>query len=288
MKQVVEYAPAKLNLTLTVGAQRPDGFHDMDMVMLSVSLTDRLTLGLQEEAGVVFSMENASRDIPKNEDNLAVRAGKLLLEHLGKTDVGLSIHLEKRIPSCAGTAGGSSDAAAVLRGGNRLLDAGLSLKELAVMGASLGSDVPYCVLGGVQRAQGRGEKLSPLPHLPPCCFVLCKPDFSVSTPALFRAVDASPDLCHTDPERMPQALARGSLSGIARALHNDFEQVLPPAERDIVQTIKKEFLRLGALGSGMTGTGSVVFGLFAEEALAQSATEQLRKIYTQVFCCRCV
>ena len=180
-------APTKINLTLDILGARPDGYHEMEMVMQSVSLCDTIRLDLGFAGGIRAS--SGLQFLPNDKDNLAVAAALAFRKATGQTWRDLLITIEKRIPVCAGTAGGSSDAAAVLRGLNELTDAGLSPQALAKIGEEVGSAVPDCVLGTTALAGGRGEALTPLPPLPPCWIVLCKPRFSISTPALFRAWD---------------------------------------------------------------------------------------------------
>lgn len=279
-----EEAFAKINLTLDVRSLRPDGYHEMDMVMQSVSLSDSLTLTLKEERGLTLQLD--CPDLPLDDSNLALRAARCFLTATGRAEQGLLLELTKRIPVCAGTAGGSSDAAAALRGLNRMFGAPCSKQELQVLGEQIGSDVPYCVLGGTARAQGRGEVLTVLPSLPACYIVLCKPDFGISTPELFRRIDAFPHREHPDTEGMLAALVAQDLTRVAKKLGNVFEAVLPDAEREIVQSIRETLLRSGALGACMSGTGPTVFGLFADETLAQNAVLALKQTYTEVFLTR--
>ena len=180
-------AYAKLNLALDVLGRRADGYHEMRMVMQSVTLSDRIRL--ETGTGRPLRMTTDLGFLPSNEKNLAAVAALRLCEAAGVSSEGLAIDLWKTIPVCAGLAGGSADAAAVLRGLNRLMRLGLSSAELAEIGARVGSDVPYCVRGGTALAEGRGERLTPLPPLPRCHVVLCKPAFSVSTPDLFERID---------------------------------------------------------------------------------------------------
>lgn len=279
-----EEAFAKINLTLDVLALRPDGYHEMDMVMQSVSLSDSLTLTRKDETGLTLQIDRP--DLPVDDSNLVLRAARCFLEATGRAEQGLLVELTKRIPVCAGTAGGSSDAAAVLRALNRMFGEPCSKQELQVLGEQIGSDVPYCILGGTARAQGRGEVLTALPSLPPCAIVLCKPDFGISTPDLFHRIDEFPEREHPDTEGMLAALAAQDLTQVAKKLENVFEAVLPDADREAVQFIRETLLDCGALGACMSGTGPTVFGLFEEETRAQNAVFVLKQTYPEVFLTR--
>ena len=179
-------APAKLNLTLDVLGKRPDGYHDLRMVMQTITLADRVVLEPTGRGEV--RVQSDLSFLPGGEKNLAGAAALRFYEALGRDCGGLDIALTKRVPVCAGMAGGSSDAAAVLRALNELEGSPFTREELCCIGEQVGSDVPYCVMGGTALAEGRGEVLTPLPALPACLFVLCKPRFSISTPALFRSL----------------------------------------------------------------------------------------------------
>lgn len=284
MATFYESAPAKLNLTLDVLGKRADGYHEMKMIMTSVSLRDRLTLELEEGEGL--SLKTNLGFLPLDERNLAAAAALALARETGVQLGKLTIALEKQVPVCAGMAGGSSDAAAVLRCLNRALDLGLTGGELARIGAAVGSDVPYCVLGGTALAAGRGEELSPLPPLPGCWVVLAKPDFPVSTPELFARLDTQRVRCHPDTAGMIAALEGGDLPGIARRLFNVFEEVLPPRKRDRVEELKGLLLQQGALGASMSGTGPTVFGLFDDEERAKLAHQAAKTMCRDAFLCR--
>ena len=193
----MEPAWAKLNLSLDVLGARPDGFHDLRMVMQSVDLHDDVTVTL-DDAGTCRAETNRSY-LPCGADNVAVRAAQVFLARAGLT-CGVHIRLHKRIPVCAGLGGGSSDAAAVLRALERLTGAGFTRTQLEEMGAEIGSDVPYCVAGGTVLAEGRGERLTPVTPMPRLPVVICKPDFPISTPELFHRVDARTSRCRPDTE----------------------------------------------------------------------------------------
>lgn len=278
-----ERAYAKVNLTLDVLGKRKDGYHDLSMVMETVDLCDTLRFTHSGEGVCVTT--NLSY-LPTGQGNLAAAAARAFARVTGVALGGLAIHIEKRIPVCAGTAGGSSDAAAVLRYLNRQTGAALSDEVLQSIAQSVGSDVPYCVTGGTALAQGRGEVLTPLPPLPECFFVLCKPPFSISTPALFAELDRHKLSRHPDTKGVLAALEAGNLAGVGRRLYNVFEDVLPPRQGRAVQELKNRLITAGALGAVMTGTGSTVYGLFADQAAAQRAWEELREGYEETFLCR--
>ena len=281
MPELTISAPAKLNLTLDVLSRRPDGYHELAMVMQTVDLCD--TVHLRQEGEGPFSVASDLDYLPNDQRNIAAVAARALAEAVGRGLEGLSIRLEKRIPVGAGTAGGSSDGAAVLLGLNRLWNAGLTLGQLMDIGARVGSDVPYCVLKGTARARGRGELLTPLPALPGCAIVMCKPPFSVSTPELFGRIDCRKLRCHPDTEGMLKALAEGDLPGVARRLYNVFEDVVPAHRRGPLADIRETLLRHGALGACMSGTGPTVFGLFDREERAGAAWEELSARYSESY-----
>lgn len=281
MPSVVVRAPAKLNLTLDVLGKREDGYHEMKMVMQSVSLADTLTLTREEGEGIFLSANLGF--LPLDGRNLAFKAAQELQRSTGVKLGRLSIEMKKQIPVCAGTAGGSSDAAAVLRGLNELLGLGLSIDELAEIGKKVGSDVPYCVLGGTALAEGRGERITPLLALPACHVVMVKPDFPVSTPQLFAKLGERKVRCHPDTAGMLTAIERGDLNAVARRLYNVFEEVLPPKRRERVEELKRALLDGGALGSCMTGTGPTVFGIFDRQDLAEQTHRNLKRHIRETF-----
>ena len=274
-------ARAKLNLTLDVLGKRPDGYHDLKMVMQSVALADTLTV--ETGTGEGLEVRTDLSFLPNNEKNLAAAAALAFQTVTGRDLGGVAIAIEKRIPVCAGMGGGSSDAAAVLRSLERMLGTGQDLAALARIGERVGSDVPYCVLGGTALAEGRGEVLTPLSALPHCHVVICKPAFSISTPELFRAVDGVRLRCRPDTDGVLAALEAGDLGGVARRMYNVFEDVLPPRQRTEVAAIRSALVQHGALGANMSGTGPTVFGLFDDADRARSAWEELRQTYRDVF-----
>lgn len=275
MIEIREKAYAKLNISLDVMAKRPDGFHDMLMVMQTVSLWDEVCITLNSEGR--FSASSNLHFIPGDERNLAVKAAMRYLAAAGEEDMGAHISMQKRIPVGAGMAGGSADAAAVLRALERHFGGRLGQEKLMELGAEVGSDVPFCIMGGTALAEGRGEILSPLPPMPDCFFVICKPEFSISTPELFRKLDAVNSRRHPDTAGIIQALEKGELSQICRRMYNVFEDVDDRRMR-VVSQIKGELLDNGALSAMMTGTGSAVFGVFDDEDSAVSASKALKKL----------
>ena len=289
-------AHAKLNLTLDVLGRRPDGYHDLRMIMQSIDLADILELDYNDTKELRVSTD--LHFLPNNEKNLAAQAALRWYEckvsqEPGRWDMedlkrsfnfnGLDITIEKHIPVCAGLGGGSSDAAAVLRALNEMEGACLGPEAVAETGALVGSDVPYCVIGGTALAEGRGEILTPLPPLPQCWVVLCKPEFSISTPALFAKIDSVRLRCRPDTQGAIAALEGGDLAGVARRMYNVFEDALPERQRTRVNDIKNALIQCGALGASMSGTGPTAFGLFDSEALARETWERLSDFGGEVF-----
>ena len=274
-------ARAKLNLTLDVLGKRPDGYHDLKMVMQSITLADDLTLE-DNGTGEIRVRSNLSF-LPGGEKNLAVKAALCFYRTLGREPRGLDISLDKRVPVCAGMAGGSSDAAAVLRALNQMEGQPFSREELARVGEQVGSDVPYCVLGCTALAEGRGERLTPLPALHQCWVVVCKPDFPISTPELFARIDGCKVRRRPDTDGVLAALEAGDLPEVARRMYNVFEDVLPERQRARVADIKNTLIQQGALGANMSGTGPTAFGLFEREEAAKAAFELLSQHYKETF-----
>lgn len=280
MTILCEKAYAKLNLTLDVLGKREDGFHNLKSVMQTVSLYDgiEMELGTGENWKLICSRE----DIPCDQRNLAWKAAKLYCDTLGKDPNGLTIRIEKNIPSGAGMAGGSADAAAVLRILNRFYGNPLTLEELAAMSGTIGSDIPFCVLGGTVMCEGRGEVMRRLPDCPQCVIVGCKPGFSVSTPVLFRKIDSVEIMAHPDNDAMERALAAGDLDSIAREIYNVFDPVVSGDHPEIGH-IKAICHSHGAMAAQMTGSGSVVFAVMPDPESAERAKTELEQTYSQVF-----
>lgn len=274
-------ARAKLNLTLDVLGCREDGYHDLRMVMQSIDLTD--TLVVRPGTGEGIQVGTNLKFLPNGDKNLAAIAARQFWKALGKDPVPLDIEIQKRIPVCAGMAGGSSDAAAILRGLNEQEGFPFSVKELARVGESVGSDVPYCVLGGTALAEGRGEILTVLPALPKCHVVVCKPDFPISTPELFHRIDSVKVRRRPDTAGVLAALEAGDLEGVARRMYNVFEDVLTERQAAQVTEIKRTLIEYGALGATMSGTGPTAFGLFSDRKQAEQAYEVLARDYRETY-----
>lgn len=275
-----EKAYAKLNISLDVADKRDDGYHNMVMVMQSISLCDDIHIELNESGRV--SARSNFRFIPDDERNLAVKAAKIFFAKRGDAKTGAVISIKKHIPVGSGMGGGSADAAAVLRALNRAFDRPYSPEELAAIGAEVGSDVPFCVIGGTAFVRGRGEIVTPLPPFPKCKFVVCKPSFSVSTPELFKKLDKIPNRRHPDTAGIIEALKVNELDKISRRMYNVFEEVNDRRFRRVSE-IKSVLLDHGALGAVMTGTGSAVFGVFDSASKAENACTELKK--ERIFCC---
>lgn len=283
MRTETRAAHAKLNLTLDILGSRPDGYHDLRMVMQSISLCDQVTVA--ESGGTGFSVSCSRGDLPSGPDNLAWKAADVFFQAAGLPKPGLEIVLTKHIPAQAGMAGGSADGAAVLRILRDWYAPALSDGALSQIGAAVGSDVPFCVLGGAALAEGRGELLQPVPPLPACKILLCKPDFGLSTPALFRRTDGISFARRPDAAALTAALKAGDLAAAAQRLGNVFQEVLTPEEDREIRWIQDVMLRHGALGAVMTGSGPTVFGLWpsGQAASIRRAEELLRTRYTQIF-----
>lgn len=278
-----EPAYAKLNLTLDILGRRSDGYHDLRMVMQSVSLADEVTVKVGAAPGL--SVTSDLPFLPKGEGNIAGKAAAAFFQAMGLTQSGLAVEIKKHIPVCAGMAGGSSDGAAVLRVLSRACAPELPPEKLEKIGALVGSDVPYCIRGGTALAEGRGEVLTDLAPLPPCHIVVCKPSCSISTPELFSQVRVQRLRFHPKTEEMRAALERGDLEEVAVRLYNVFEEVLPRRYAQVFE-IKNRLLDLGAMASSMTGSGPSVFGIFRDAGPAQAAVEALLQRFPAAFLCQ--
>jgi len=280
MTTLYEGAFAKLNLTLDVLGKRPDGYHDLKSVMQTISIRDDIEIDVG--TGKDWVLKCTKDGIPTDETNLAWKAARVFFDTIKKDPDGLEIRITKRIPSGAGLAGGSADAAAVLRALNRHYGSPLSILALAELGASVGSDVPFCTVCGTAMVEGRGERLRKLPDMPDCVFVVCKPDFSVSTPELYRKIDETEIAKRPDNQAMESALLAGDLGKIAENLCNVFDPVVT-AEHLELNYIKSIFNSYGSVGQQMTGSGSAVFAIVSDFEFAAVICNMLKDNYPEVF-----
>ena len=267
-------AYGKINLGLDVVRRREDGYHEVRMIMQTVRVYDAIELNRTEEEGIRLSTNLYY--LPDNENSLGYRAAKLLMDEFGIRD-GVEIKMKKFIPVAAGMAGGSSDAAAVLFGVNKMFGLGLSKQELMERGVRLGADVPYCIMRGTALSEGIGEILTPLPPMPQCRVLIAKPAVSVSTKHVYESLNL-PSLgaeAHPDIDAMWAAIEKKDLSGVVSQLGNVLETVTIP-ENPVIQTLKDKMMEMGADGSLMSGSGPTVFGLFTNQTAAQAAYEELR------------
>ena len=272
-------APAKINLALDILGTRPDGYHDMRMVMQTISLCDTVTV---EETAAGFELQTDGDFIPAGKKTLEQWAAEAFFEAIGQPMPGLRVTLEKVTPAYAGLGGGSADVAALLRILRDTYAPGLPAEELERIGFTVGSDMPFCVRGGTALAEGRGEVLTDLTPLPDCWFVLCKPDFGIPTPSLFARVDGGELTHRPDINGMRLALETGDLPGVAARLGNVFEGVLPEEYHEVFH-IKRRLMELSALNAAMSGSGPTVFGVFAEQETARRAAEVLKETYQQTY-----
>ena len=280
MTTLYEGAFAKLNLTLDVLGKREDGYHDLKSVMQTISIRDDVEIDIG--TGKPWTLECSMEGIPCDERNLAWKAAEAFFAASKKDPEGLAIRITKRIPSGAGMGGGSADAAAVLRALNKHYDNPFSILALAEIGAQVGSDVPFCVVCGTAMCEGRGERLRKLPDMPDCIFVVVKPEFSVSTPELYKKIDEVAIANRPDNAAMESALLAGDLEKVAHNLNNVFDPVVT-AEHLELNYIKSIFNQYGAVGYQMTGSGSAVYAIVSEFEVAAVICSMLKDNYPQVF-----
>ena len=282
MTTLYEGAFAKINLTLDVLEKRSDGYHDLKSVMQTISIRDDIEIDVG--TGKPWVLRCSEEGIPTDERNLAWKAAELYLKTIGKDPDGLEIRITKRIPVEAGMGGGSADAAAVLRALNRHYGNPLSLPALAELGSFIGSDVPFCTLCGTAMVEGRGERIRKLPDMPECFFVICKPDFSSSTPALYEKLDSAEIGKRPDNRAMESAILAGDLVKVCENIHNVFDPVVT-AEHLELNYIKSLFHNYGAMAYQMTGSGSAVFAVVSEFEVAAVICSMLKANYPEVYIC---
>lgn len=280
MTTLYEGAFAKINLTLDVLGKREDGYHDLKSVMQAISIRDDVEIDV--DTGMPWTLECSMEGIPNDSRNLAWKAAEVFYKITGLTTSGLSIRITKRIPTEAGLGGGSADAAAVLRALNKHYGNPLSILALAEVGAEVGSDVPFCVVCGTAMVEGRGERLRKLSDLPDCLFVICKPDFSASTPELYKKLDNSVITRRPDHQVMESALLAGDLQKVADNVWNVFDPLVTNEHLEL-NYIKSIFNSYGAVAFQMTGSGSAVFAIVTEFEHAAVICSMLKENYPQVY-----
>jgi 4-diphosphocytidyl-2-C-methyl-D-erythritol kinase len=274
-------APAKINLSLDVLRKRDDGYHEVKMIMTTIDLADRLELKELEEDRIEILSHN--RYVPDDQRNLAYQAAQLLKERF-QVKKGVSITIEKNIPVAAGLAGGSSDAAATLRGLNKLWKLGLTVDELAELGAEIGSDVSFCVYGGTAIATGRGEKIEHIPAPPPCWVILAKPQIGVSTAEVYRNLKVE-SVTHPDVDKMVHYIKNEDYEGICSSVGNVLEEVTFRMHPEVAH-IKEQMKRFGADAVLMSGSGPTVFGLVHHDSRMHRIYNGLKGFCDQVYAVR--
>ena len=273
MKDISVKALAKINLGLDVVRRREDGYHEVRMIMQTIHLFDRLEISKNTSGQI--TMETNLAFLPTNENNLVCKAAKLLTDEFGIKD-GVHVWLHKHIPVAAGMVGGSTDAAAVLYGMNRIFNLGLSKEELMERGVKIGADVPYCVMRGTALAEGIGEKLTKLPPMVKCPVLIAKPQINVSTKFVYENLKLDADTEHPDIDRLVADIREKNLTKIAADMGNVLETVTIPAY-PVIADIKENMLQNGAVNAMMSGSGPTVFGLFEKEADAVQAYEAMKR-----------
>lgn len=281
-----EQACAKINLALDVTGKRENGYHEVKMIMQSIDLCDDLVFEkLPDGSGIILETDSGmlNEEQASGTDNLIVKAARLLSEHT-KRNFDVRIILSKRIPIAAGLAGGSADAAATLRGLNRIFELNLSNDTLRKLAVKLGADVPFCVEGGLCLCEGIGEVLTPLTPLPSCPTVICKPPVFVSTKEVYSEYDALADATHPDIDAMLEAISGYDAAGVSNLLSNTLECVTKKLY-PVIGDIEEKLLELGAVNAVMSGSGPTVFGIFFSEKEAAKAAEKLKEIYPDFDIC---
>ncbi|MGL4606090.1 MAG: 4-(cytidine 5'-diphospho)-2-C-methyl-D-erythritol kinase [Eubacteriaceae bacterium] len=280
MEKIVEKAYGKVNITLDVLGTNEKGYHEMQMINHSITLHDTLTF-TPKDTDLVLTCDN--KDLEVNEKNLIVVAAKKIQAKYGLT-CGASIHLDKKIPMEAGLGGGSSDAAAALKGLCRLWKVNISQTDLLEIGLSIGADVPYCLIGGTALVEGIGERIKPLSPMKKLWVVVIKPEVSISTPQAFKELDKLETLKHPEVNRVIETLEIEDYTGLRTLCGNVFEEVIFPIYPEI-KRIKEKLLQLDALVALMTGSGSTVVGYFEDREKAKGIFEIFSNDYEKCFFC---
>ena len=280
MTTLYEGAFAKINLTLDVFDKREDGYHDIKSVMQTISVRDDIEIDL--DTGKPWQILCDKDGVPTDENNLVWKAARLYFDTIGKEPDGIEIRITKRIPVRSGLAGGSADAAAVLRALNRHYGNPLSILALAELGSAVGSDVPFCVVCGTALVEGRGERLRKLPDMPDCCFVVCKPDFDCSTPELFKKLDETVIGKRPNHQAMESALLAGDLAKVCENIYNVFDPIVTKDHLEL-NYIKSIYNSYGSINQQMSGSGPAVFAVVPDFEFAAVICNMLKENYPQVF-----
>ena len=278
LKSVTVLAPAKLNLALDVVGLLPNGYHNLDMTMQAITLYERVVLRRSN----TLSLSLPGSPVAANDSNTAIKAAIAFFRYTGLL-AGVDITIYKNVPVRAGMAGGSADAAGVLVGLNALYGAKLSMSELCALGAKIGADVPFALMGGTCRVQGVGDVMKALPPCPDCWFVVAMPSVGVSTPEAFARYDTMGSPVHPDCEAQEQAIRDCNLAGVCAAGGNALEHCSGAVETPAICKTLREH---GAVMAQMTGSGAAVFGIFDDENAARNAAVELKKGYKQVYVCK--
>ena len=270
-------AHGKINLGLDVLRKREDGYHEVHMIMQQVGLYDNIEikyLGMCTDGKRYIEIETNLKYLPVNENNLAYKAAQMLMDEFNIME-SISIKIRKMIPVAAGMAGGSADAAAVLKGVNKIFGLGLNSKQLMERGIKLGADIPYCIMGGTAVAEGIGEILTPIKNMPSCYIVLAKPGISISTKFVYGNLKVDEIENHPDIDGIINHINNGNLHGMASMMGNVLEKVTID-EYPIINELKKIMIELGAINSIMSGSGPTVFGIFDDVTIAKKAYNALK------------
>lgn len=284
MRNITLEAPAKINLILDIVGKRDNGYHDLRSVMQTISIFDYVTLTVNGEKSDLpnISVTCNKPYIPTGKSNIAYKACRAFIKAVGEVPFNrITIKIDKHIPSGAGLAGGSADGAAVIAGLNKLCGNILSADELCKIGATVGADIPFCIVGGTALCEGIGDRITPLKSLPKCEILIVKPNISISTPLSYKRFDELKNPKFSDFDVFLSALNSGDLKSISKTLSNSLEEV---TDVSIIQDIKSEMLKSGALGSLMTGSGSAVFGIFDDSEMAKKCSDKFSR---QMFCQIC-
>lgn len=277
-------APAKINLSLDILGKRDDGYHDVSMVMQTVSLCDTVFVSderdddIDTDVLVTCDVEG----IPTDDSNIVCKAAKEFFKFTGCEPKKISVDIKKNIPSQAGLAGGSTDAAAVIVALNRIFDTKLTSKQMCEIGSRVGADVPFCIVGGTYLAQGTGTNLTKLPSITKCNILICKPDVSVSTAQAYALSDSKPSKGFAVTDEVMKMIFRRNLRGVCHLLYNEFEAVMDLPE---IQAIKQDMMKNKALGACMSGSGSAVFAIFLDQKKATRCKERMSENYDKLYLC---